>query len=82
MLLLQVEELELCGKNSFPEFISPRRIGGWKEEGAGKEEEEKRRREKEGKEEKGEREGCEIQMSLGMVMLNSISELNALLRSL
>lgn len=58
VLLLQVEELELCGR--------------WKEEGAGKEEE-KRMREKEGKEEKWEREGCEIQMSLGMVRFNSIS---------
>lgn len=62
VLLLQVEELELCAKNSFHEFISPRRIGRWKEEGAGKEK--KRMREKEGKEEKGERKGCEIQMSL------------------
>lgn len=78
MLLPQVEELELCGKNSFPEFISPSRIGEWKEVGAGKEEEEGERR----KGGKGGREGCEIQMSLGMVMPNSILELNALLRSL
>lgn len=63
VLLLQVEELELCAKNSFHEFISPRRIERWKEEEAGKEKK-KRMREKEGKEKKGERECCEIQMSL------------------